>query len=403
MRLTCAIGLALALLSQPVAVAAARGAEGTSAWTPGLWTPAAERRYARTLDELRLRETSRPGEYRLVGDGIHRFDHLRGISITADGTFWVLRAARPSMVFRVGKPGGWSAEDGMRGARDVVSTPSGTAVLVKGQRFGILDDGRWRWSARWPTDFPGLDVLVMDDGTAWAAHWERLAHFDGSTWKSWSIDDLGVTFTLPFGEGAITGLGVTPDGSVWAGLTDRDARPAGLTRFDGQGWAEVTPFEGDERIAVTALDVGADGTLWAVLVPDHDHARAHLARWDGDSWAAWNLPSTLGEGHGSPYGLQAAPDGRVWMRLWADDPMRSDRSDYSDRIVFDGQTWTRLDIRGDDDLSFAPDGGVWVSSHVDGGHDIFMVDTSRFEPVAVEAAQAYTPGPVASAAEAPDA
>ncbi len=169
-------------------------------------------------------------------------DRLRRLAITRDGTLWVMRFEPPDRVFRAGKRGGWT--DGVRGAKDMVSTPSGRAVLVRGSRYALLDDGRWSWSEPWQDGLGAYDLEVMDDGTAWVPHWEHLGRLDGSTWNSWSIDDLAVTFTLPFGEGAITGFGVTPDGTAWAGLTDRDARPAGLTRFDGDGWADVTPFGG---------------------------------------------------------------------------------------------------------------------------------------------------------------
>jgi hypothetical protein len=274
--------------------------------------------------------------------------------------------------------------------KDMTSTPSGRAVLQRGSRYALLDDGRWSWSEPWPEDGPAYDLEVMDDGTVWVPHWARISRRDGSTWKSWSIDDLGVTFTLPFGEGAITGFGVTPDGTAWAGLTDRDARPAGLTRYDGDGWAEVTPFEGDERIAVAGLDVGADGTLWAVLVPDRDEARAHLARWDGETWAAWRLPSLLSDKHGLPFSLEAAPDGRLWMLVWDEDPVLTQRFDAT-RILFDGEDWAILDMRAgkviDRGLTFAPDGTVWLAS----GKTGYMVVPSELERLEVEAAEPYVP------------
>ncbi|MEX1296429.1 MAG: hypothetical protein AB1Z67_09690, partial [Candidatus Limnocylindrales bacterium] len=383
MRLTCIIALSLALSAAPVVGVAEDGPDTGPAWAPG-----AERRFEKTLDRLKLEQTEWPGEYRLVGDGRHPVDRLRRLVITRDGTLWMMRNERPDRVFRAGRRSGWSG--GVRGARDMFSTPSGEAVLVRGDRFALLDDGRWRWSEPWPESAlgGGYDLEVMDDGTAWVPHWERLGRLDGSTWNSWSIDDLGITFTLPFGEGVITGFGVAPDGTAWAGLSDRDARPAGLTRFAGGEWTEVTPFAGDERIAVTDLDVGADGTIWAVIVPDHDLSRAHLAHWDGERWAAWRLPSLLKDKHGRlPFGLQAAPDGRAWMLVWEEDPVVVQRLDAT-RLLFDGETWETLDIRTgqmDPSLSFAPDGTAWQAR----GGAGYMIVPSELKRMEVEAAQPY--------------
>ena len=179
-------------------------------------------------------------------------------------------------------------------------------------------------------------------------------------------------------------------GILGAILADRDGRPAGLTRFDGDGWAEVTPLEGDDRIAIAGLDVGADGTLWAVLVPDHDHARAHLARWDGETWAAWRLPSLMSDKHGLPFGLQAAPDGRLWMLVWDEDPVATQRFDAT-RMLFDGEAWVTLDMRAgvgaDQNLTFAPDGSAWFAQ----GKTGYKVIPSDLERLEEEAAEPYVP------------
>ena len=38
-----------------------------------------------------------------------------------------------------------------------------------------------------------------------------------------------------------------------------------------------------------------------MIVPDHDPGRTHLARWDGESRVAWDLPAWLREDDGRVY------------------------------------------------------------------------------------------------------
>lgn len=169
-------------------------------------------------------------------------------------------------------------------------------------------------------------------------------------------------------------------------MEDRSHRPAGLASFDGTSWVEVSPFAGDDHLAVVDFDVGADDSVWAWLVPDGDVSREHIARWDGETWGAWTWPSWL-EGHPDSYHdtLTAAPDGRVWFR----EPL----------MFLDCQAWTLLHkpaVRNTTSIdvgwpAFAPDDSVWMTARGNRGGGIFRLDLDEVEPLAVEPARPYDP------------
>ena len=82
--------------------------------------------------------------------------------------------------------------------------------------------------------------------------------------------------------------------------------------------------------------------------------------------------------------------GRVWMLVWEEDPIVTQRFDATP-MLFDGETWATLDMRSGDGadhaLSFAPDGTVWYAR----GKTGFMAVPSELERLEVETARPHDP------------
>ena len=121
----------------------------------------------------------------------------------------------------------------------------------------------------------------------------------------------------------VANVAAAPDGTIWVGTQgiygdpDGDILPAGVARFDGTEWTEVTTSDGlvSDEARVSA---GPDGTVWA-LHPEG------ISRFDGDSWVGY---PELGNGGNAA----VSPDGTLWV------------ASSSGVVGFDGTAITRLSL-----------------------------------------------------------
>jgi len=149
--------------------------------------------------------------------------------------------------------------------------------------------------------------------------------FDGKQWYAWTHDQgLGAPNNDKLPISTNTGLGtrsrhdlsVLADGSptynpnyvfcihvdsrdrVWAGTWG-----GGASRFDGEGWNNLTTHDGLAGDVVFAITSDRYGNLW--FGTDRG-----LSRYDGHAW------QTFGKDQGMPgdnvYAVAATPDGEVW-------------------------------------------------------------------------------------------
>ena len=354
-------------------------------------------RYQRALASADIRETEDAGITRLVGDDEHgRFIGVQRIQLTDDGSVWVLRGSADDKLFRVGKARTWEREDGLAVARDLLVTADGELALTTNRSLVERDGKRWASSPK----APGVirDALFDASGSLWAISGADLARFDGRRWQTFSVEDLGLSYSLPFEEvrtgrtrGGVSGIAATTDGSIWVGAHDRNLRPVGLARLVDDEWTEVWPFDVETRIGIADLAGGPDGSIWMRVVPDGDRGAQYLARWDGQEWSAWEMASMLDVVPSDRLDMTVLPDGRVWFR-WV--------AGHGRTVLFDGETWTRIPAIGDSPDAWqtdrapvaAPDGTLWVAS--DNGaypQDVYIYDLDAVVPLAIEPAVAFDP------------
>ncbi len=99
-----------------------------------------------------------------------------------------------------------------------------------------------------------ISTMVEDrNGVLWCGGKDQpfgVARFDGSTWKTYTVDDGLPSVT-------VNALAVDTTGAVWA------ATPSGAARFDGEKWLTLTPDNsGLKSEIVTTVGVAPDGTIW---------------------------------------------------------------------------------------------------------------------------------------------
>lgn len=207
----------------------------------------------------------------------------------------------------------------------------------------------------------------------------NVATWDGEVWSG-----IGGGFRW-FGEPAeITGLEVSPDGSLYAtGLFDTagDEPVRNAARFDGTTWQsmEVGPRGGG---SLTSLAVSADGARVYVggdTVQGTGTPAVGVARWEAAtaSWAALLDGSALGTPYGSVTSLSTAPDGTLYgvASGWAGTTRLP--GEASQLVRWTGDGWepvgdlsrflpsaqsnsdqVALDLSA---LAFAPDGSVYAA------------------------------------------
>ena len=95
-----------------------------------------------------------------------------------------------------------------------------------------------------------VSLHVDEAGTVWAGTWGGgLAHFDGKTWKNYTMAD-GLPANHVF---MLEGAG---NGAMWVGTSN------GMAYFDGQRFDVLTTKDGLYANNVFSLARGDDGSLW---------------------------------------------------------------------------------------------------------------------------------------------
>lgn len=383
-----ALFLALLLALMPVTAAAANG-----------FDEAALGAFRETLGTLKIKDTRHDGITRVVGDSVRgRYGGVQRVQITPNGKIWLMRGSAVDKLFRAARPGAWQRADGLANARELLVSPTGGLVVRTNKALLERDGKAWLASTKAPAAIS--ELVLTDDGDAWAEMGNELAHYDGSAWTTFEVEDLGLDFTLPFEEirqgaldGGVTGVTQASNGSIWVSAEDRNHRPAGLARFDGETWSEVQPFGLDERVAAIDVVAGADGVVWVWVIEETGDPRGYLARWDGDAWAGWEAPALWVEARDLFFGIEMTvlPDGRLWLR-WS--------NRLRPAVLFDGETWAQLPTytsqAGGTSVSGvpvpAPDGTFWLTSYGQGyPQSIYIYDLDEVVPVTTEPAVAFDP------------
>lgn len=169
----------------------------------------------------------------------------------------------------------------------------------------------------------GITVDALD--RVWFGTEGGVSMHDGKKWTSWTHKDgLGApnSDNLPFS--ANTGLGTrtrhdltvgsegtatynpnyvfsilsAQDGSIWAGTWG-----AGVARFDGEAWHNLTARDGLAGNIVYSMAQDAQGTLWF-------GTNNGVSRYDGRNWR--NLGVKEGLLDRNVYAITVAPNGDVW-------------------------------------------------------------------------------------------
>ena len=197
-------------------------------------------------------------------------------------------------------------------------------------------------------------------------HTTMLAEHGGAS-GSWTVDSPQLEGVSAGQGAALTGVGVLPDGEVWAvgfrWLPDGSERPTAWQHLAVSGWQERDPWlPAAKRAGLYGMTVTADGDVWAVgsLIAGGVTSPL-LTRWDGTSWHRTVLH--LPEPESYLQGITSDASGGLWAVGTA---TNGDR--YQALVEhWDGTTWSRVDppaapsrIARLEDVSVSDAGVVWA-------------------------------------------
>jgi hypothetical protein len=266
------------------------------------------------------------------------------VTADADGLIW---AAGWEHVARIDPVTGdtrvWDQRDDVGFADDI----SGLAPARGGGVWMIQPDRALRWfdgerfrdvvETRSLAPTEGIEAVVeAPDGTLFASLSDRgVFRWDGSSWG-------------PLRGGGAGALSMDAAGALWVG--DLEVLPGqeegepdrligrGVSRYDGEDWVTFTTADSTvlSEVALT-IDELADGTVWVVT-------EAGIARFDGVGWSdvtTGGPPLGSRSGWGRP-SAGVGPDGTVWVAT-ADDAVDSDGGVGPNPVAvagFDGTAWS---------------------------------------------------------------
>jgi ligand-binding sensor domain-containing protein len=252
-----------------------------------------------------------------------------------------------------------------------------------------------------------IDATLDAEGRLWfLSNAEGILLYDGSTWRRWSAEELGMTMYLGGGivaarDGRIWAAGnivVDYDGSSWTshllGGSDRFDTSAteiavdsaggiwvgtaglGLARYDGSTWTRSKPFND----LVSDIAVDATGRVWA-------SSREELARYDAGAWTVLKTSDrTLPESH--IVQIVATPSGRLWFGI-------INGGADAGLLEFEDGVWTSFrrstTLMPDVDVSaiaFSPPNTLWVGTR--GGLVALTISEPAHAPVMTSGAGATT-------------
>ncbi|MBN1976958.1 MAG: hypothetical protein JW918_06115 [Anaerolineae bacterium] len=208
------------------------------------------------------------GTYFEHGQGVSRFDgrcwatyttddkliasRVNNAVVTTDGLLWFFTSAGPACFDPAAGPG--------RGGDWVTCPGSGMGVTIS------------------------PSIVLAPDGALWSITYPGIARFDGTSWTTYSAEDIlpGVSFG---------NLILAPDGTIWVGTYTYASRSIshghGVARFDGETWTVYTAA--NSRLAdnfVNDIALAADGALWF-------GTRTGVSRFDGETWTTYDVITVL--------------------------------------------------------------------------------------------------------------
>ncbi len=202
----------------------------------------------------------------------------------------------------------------------VVEGPDGSIwVCVRGGFLARSRDGRnFRRVRVAGQSFENARALVHSDGTLYVSGDHGLSSFDGSQWRTWTVED-GLAGPRPYY------LAEDQDHAVWFGY--RSAR--GVTRFDGASFRTFTAAEGLTNPSVFSVGVDAQGDMW------FGHARG-VDRYDGSRFVHYSPADGYPSDESNSGGFLLDDDGTLWFGtaggLAHFDPAREVAQDVAPRI-----------------------------------------------------------------------
>lgn len=169
-------------------------------------------------------------------------------------------------------------------------------------------------------------IAVDREDRVWFATEGGVSVFDGRQWRTWThAEGLGAPNAANLPPSDNTGLGTrarhdlsviragqdtynpgyafcvmeAKNGEMWVGTWG-----AGVSRFDGQRWHNLTTQDGLASNIVFSLIQDQDGVFWF-------GTQKGLSRYDGHTWEHYNRDDGLYDQ--SVYALAATDDGSVWV------------------------------------------------------------------------------------------
>jgi len=228
-----------------------------------------------------------------------------------------------------------------------------------------FEEGTWR---QFPEEQPVPDPERFEDaetvevdgvtGNVWLHYGEGLQRWDGVEWTSSGNPPI---------EMVLDDIVMIADGTVWAARYNPwfPELAAGLVRYhpDTGTWESVRPLGGDKDVPAV-LAPTPNGNLWVLVADVPEWPRDDPTDWTPPSaWVLAYFDSTTGE-----WTLYRVPDGDP-RDIVADDEAvwlthRPAASEESMVARFDRMTWTNYVLgRTIDSLGIGADGTLWASIH----------------------------------------
>lgn len=226
-------------------------------------------------------------------DGLPDND-IRNVDVASDGTVWIRS---------------------IHNITDTISSFDGEKWIIHdyGDFTSFIDfdhDGKfWTWSydddkvryydgANWKL-FPASEidspkrVFIAPDTSLW---------FQEFSYGVWRFD--GQTWTDLTGNKWITGLAMSPDGSVWIARND-STNTLGFYKFVDDAWSLQTKFENGAYVTEMVFD--RFGVLWIISGRSGESIR-EIWKYENGKWSQYVLPNGL-----SASSIYFSPDDSIWF------------------------------------------------------------------------------------------